>query len=85
MKVLRNILTIFLMFVFYIYFISIDVLPNQVTLLEGEKYSIRTCLGVKVLATSEASTSSEQKLNVEISLFGKIKLKDISVIKDSEH
>ena len=79
MKVLRNILIIFFMFVFYIYFISIDILPDNVTLLAGEKYSIRTCLGVEVLATSETVTSSEEKLNVEISLFGKIKLKDISV------
>ena len=79
MKVLRNILIIFLMFIFYAYFISIDVLPNQLTLLEGEKYLVRTCYGTKILATSETVTSSEQKLNVEISLFGKIKLKTIAV------
>lgn len=79
MKVLRNILTIFFMFIFYIYFISIDVLPNEVTLLTGEKYSIRTCFGTEILTTSEVSTGSEEKFNVEISLFGKIKLKEISV------
>ena len=67
------------MFIFYAYFISIDVLPNQLTLLEGEKYLVRTCFGTKILATSETVTSSEQKLNVEISLFGKIKLKTIAV------
>lgn len=79
MKVLKNILTIFFMFIFYIYFISIDVLPDQVTLLEGEKYSIKTCFGTEVLATSATSTSSEKRLNVEINLLGKVKLKTISV------
>ena len=79
MKVLRNILIIFFIFVFYIYFISIDVLPTQVTLLAGEKYSIKTCFGTEILTTSEVSTGSEASFNVEISLFGKIKLKEISV------
>ena len=79
MKVLKNILIIFFMFIFYIYFISIDVIPKSITLLSGEKYAIKTCFGIEVLATSEASTSSEEKLNVDISLFGKIKLKEISV------
>jgi len=67
------------MFVFYAYFISIDILPNNMTLLSGERYLVKTCFGIKVLATSETVTSSETNLNVEISLFGKIKLKEISV------
>ena len=79
MKVLRNILIIFFMFVFYAYFISIDILPSNMTLLSGERYLVKTCFGIKVLATSETVTSSETNLNVEISLFGKIKLKEISV------
>lgn len=79
MKVLRNILIIFFMFVFYAYFISIDILPSNMTLLSGERYLVKTCFGIKVLATSETVTSSETNLNVEISLFGKIKLKEISI------
>ena len=60
-------------------------MPNQVTLLQGEKYSIRTCFGTEILTTSEVSTGSEANFNVEISLFGKIKLKEISVkyVKDN--
>ena len=67
MKVLRNILIIFFMFVFYAYFISIDILPSNMTLLSGERYLVKTCFGIKVLATSETVTSSETNLNVEIS------------------
>ena len=79
MKVLRNILIIFLMLIIYAYFISIEFLPNEITLLSGEKYSIKTLYGIDTIATSKTGSSSSEKIDVDIQLFGKINLKTISV------
>ncbi|MGN1299406.1 MAG: SpoIVB peptidase [Candidatus Scatovivens sp.] len=79
MKVLRNILIIFLMLIIYAYFISIEFLPDEVTLLSGERYYIKTLYGTKVTSTSKTSTTSSEKIDVNVSLFGKLDLKTISV------
>ena len=79
MKVLKNFLIIFLMLIIYAYFISIEFLPNEITLLSGEKYSIKTLYGVDTIATSKTGASSSEKIDVDIQLFGKINLKTISV------
>ena len=79
MKVLRNILIIFLMLIIYAYFISIEFLPEEITLLSGEKYSIKTLYGIDTIATSKTGASSSEKIDVDIQLFGKINLKTISV------
>lgn len=79
MKVLRNILIIFFMLIIYAYFVSIEFLPEEVTLLSGEKYSIKTLYGTEIIATSKTSKSSSEKIDVDVNLFGKINVKTISV------
>lgn len=49
------------------------------TLLSGEKYSIKTLYGTEIIATSKTSKSSSEKIDVDVNLFGKINVKTISV------
>lgn len=79
MKVLKNILIIFLMLIIYAYFVSIEFLPEEVTLLSGEKYSVKKLYGTEITATSKTGASSSEKIDVEVSLFGKLNVKKISV------
>ena len=79
MKGLRNILIIFLMLIIYAYFVSIAFLPDEVTLLSEEKYSVKTLYGTKITATSKTGASSLEKIDVDVSLFGKFDVKTISV------
>ena len=79
MKVLRNILIIFLMLIIYAYFVSIEFLPEEVTLLSGEKYSVKKLYGTEITATSKTGASSSEKIDVDVNLFGKLNVKTISV------
>lgn len=81
MKKIKFILTFFLLLILYIYVVFINQLPNNIILLEGEKYEIKEIPGVQVLEVIETSNENINSTKLEIKLFNKIPVKDISVTK----
>ncbi len=79
MKNLRNILIIFFMIIIYIYVANICLLPQKITLLGDEKYSLKTMYGIKLLATSKTLNNNSNKIDIDVNLFGKVNLKTVSV------
>ena len=78
MKSLRNILIIFLLLLIYSYFISINLIPKQLTLMSGESFKIKTLFGTNVIQTLNTSSDSSSKIDVDI-MIGKLKVKNVSV------
>ncbi len=81
MKKIKFILTFFLLLILYIYVVFINQLPNNIILLDGEKYEIKEIPGVQVLEVIETSNENINSTKLEIKLFNKIPVKDISVTK----
>ena len=81
MKKIKFILTFFLLLIFYIYITFITFFPNNIVLIDGESLKYRKPLGIEILEVSEASSKNINSSKLEITLFGKIKLKDTSVTK----
>ena len=67
------------MLIIYAYIVSIEFLPNEVTLISGEKYSVKKLYGTEMIATSKTVSSSSEKIDVDVKLFGKLNVKTISV------
>ena len=67
MKRFKNILTIILLFIIYMYVANITQIPKDIILLKWEKVGITT------------SSMNMDTVNIELSLFGKIPVKDINV------
>ena len=81
MKVLRNILIIFLMLIIYAYFVSIEFLPDEVTLLSGEKYSVKKLYGTEITATSKTGASfSEISVKINLRIIYGLHLKIIILV-----
>ena len=81
MKKIKFILTFFLLLIFYIYITFITFFTNNIVLIDGESLKYRKPLGIEILEVSEASSKNINSSKLEITLFGKIKLKDTSVTK----
>jgi len=79
MKRIKNILTIFILLIIYVYITNITLIPDKIILLQGEKYQIKKCYGIKTIETVSVSNSKEKGINVELSLFGKVFLKNVQV------
>ena len=86
MKKKIRILTIFLLFIIYVYTNYITLLPDVIYSMNNEEYKIRNLPGIEKIITTETSTDNSKITNIEIKLFGKIDLKDISIvnIEDAE-
>lgn len=82
-KILRMLLLVFFLFVAYVYILSIDTIPNKMTLFEGENMNFKTIFGIQLKPkeepTIETASSSGYKQNYEVSLFDNIKLKNVDV------
>lgn len=82
-KILRILLLVFFLFVAYVYILSIDTIPNKMTLFEGENMNFKTIFGIQLKPKEEpaieTSSSSGYKQNYEVSLFDNIKLKNVDV------
>ncbi len=82
-KILRIILLVFFLFVAYVYILSIDTIPNKMTLFEGENMNFKTIFGIQLKPKEEPAietlSSSGYKQNYEVSLFDSIKLKNVDV------
>lgn len=79
MRKLLDYLAISFLFISYIYLVCISNIPNEVILLSGEKLNIKTIWGIKTVETSNVSSESINKSNIEVTLFGISKVKDIDV------
>lgn len=82
-KILRMLLLVFFLFVAYVYILSIDTIPNKMTLFEGENMNFKTIFGIQLKPKEEpaieTASSSGYKQNYEVSLFDNIKLKNVDV------
>ncbi len=79
MKKINFILTIFVLFFLYIYVSFITLIPKNIILLEGEKLNLKNLYGIKITEITKTSTNNLNVSNAEISLFGKIPLKNINI------
>lgn len=79
MKKLNFILTIFILFLLYVYISCIFSIPKEIILLNGENLNLKTLYGMKITETAKTSNNNLNVSNAEISLFGKIPLKSINI------
>lgn len=79
MKKINFILTIFVLLFLYIYVSFITLIPKNIILLEGEKLNLKNLYGIKITEITKTSTNNLNVSNAEISLFGKIPLKNINI------
>ncbi len=90
-KVIWKILLIFLLLIIYMYIVSIQSIPENIVIFEGEAIKLKTVFGLKANLTEKNNVietlSSNQtniidnsgKKKIQLSLFENIFLKDISV------
>lgn len=91
-KALAKFIIIIVLMIIYIYAVAIDNLPNNLVIFEGESVSVNSLLGFKIYSTNDdesvetvANNQNEKTLNkignekLEISLFGNIYVKEVSV------
>lgn len=81
MKKIKFILTFFLLLIIYIYVSFITLLPNNVVLLEGERFECKKLFGIKIIEVTETSNKDVNSSKLEFKLFGKVNLKEISITK----
>lgn len=79
MKKIKFILTVFLLFLIYVYVCYISLIPENIVILEGEKYNFKTLYGIEVLEITETSNGNCYTSKIELNLFGKIPLKTVKV------
>lgn len=72
-------LAIFFLFVIYIYVVNISFLPSEITILKGEELNLKTIYGINLSSVATVSNEVVNKTQIEVDLFGKIKVKDINV------
>lgn len=89
-KIIIKLLLVFFLMVMYAYTISIENIPDNLVIFEGENIAMRTLLGVNikldsktmetVSSTNNNTISPKQgKATLEVSLFNNISLKDVNV------
>jgi len=79
MEKVKDMIIIFLLLILYIYVTNITLIPSQIIVLSNEKYKIKKFYGIETLETVSTSSNGKKEINVEISLFGKLHLKDVQV------
>lgn len=84
MKKFKFILTIFLLFIIYLYVSCISSIPNNIFLLNDEELQIKIIPGIELIETAQTSNDNSNITNVELKLFGNISLKNINITKLDE-
>ena len=79
MKKIKFILIIFLLFILYIYVSYISLIPENIFLCNGESLKLKKLWGIETIETTETSNNNSNVTNLEISLLGKIALKNIVI------
>lgn len=89
-KTITKLLLVFFLMVIYSYTLSIENIPNNLVIFEGENIAMKTLLGISVKVNSEtmetASSSNSNtvsqksgKATMQVSLFDNISLKNVNV------
>lgn len=92
MKLYKKILIIFFLVVIFIYICNITLLPNNLILIQGEMLNLKTAYGITLGEDADSEgilqassninknkVSNIGKLDVKLNLFGKFKVKDMTV------
>ncbi len=79
MKNLKHVITIIFLFLIYIYVANITLIPSNIILLQGEEFKFKKSFGVETIETAITSNSNYNISNVEVKLFGKLPVKNVSV------
>lgn len=92
MKLYKKILIIFFLVVIFIYTCNITLLPNNLILIQGEMLNLKTAYGITLGKDADSEgilqassninknkVSNIGKLDVKLNLFGKFKVKDMTV------
>ena len=79
MKKIKFMITIIFLLSLYVYVANITLIPSSVVLLKGEELNFKTAPGIEKIETAKTSTDNYNVSNIEINLFGKLPLKNISV------
>ena len=79
MKKIKFILNLFLLLLIYIYVSYISLLPENIFLINGQKYDIKRLLGIELVEIQETSQENLESTNVEVKLLGKINIKNIKI------
>lgn len=81
MKKFKFILTVFLLFIIYVYVSYVSLLPDNVILMNNENLNFKKLPGIGISETTMTSNDNSNNINVELKLFGKLTLKNIHVNK----
>ena len=84
MKRLKFILTIFLLFIMYVYISYICLMPNNIFLLNEEGLDVKKLPFIQFIETTTTSNNNYNTSNIEVKLLGKIPIKNIKVVKLEE-
>lgn len=79
MKNLKYVIIIIFLLILYIYIANITLIPGSIVLLQGEEFKIKKTFGVETIETAITSNSNYNISNVEVSLFGKLPVKNVAV------
>jgi len=79
MKNLKHVIIIIFLLIIYIYVANITLIPGSIVLLQGEEFKIKKAFGVETIETAITSNSNYNISNVEVSLFGKLPVKNVAV------
>ena len=88
MKYLKKFVLLFVLFFMYSYIVSIDNIPLNIKIFQGEKIDIPTLWGIRIEKQDDETVETASNLNsstfnkvgeekLQVSLFDKIKLKTI--------
>lgn len=81
MKNFKFILTVFLLFIIYLYVLFFTLIPNKIFLINDEEFRIRNMFGIDVIETTMTSNDNSNTTNLEFKLFGKVCVKNVEVTK----
>lgn len=84
-KVKKYICIIFLL-ILYMYVVNITMIPKEIVILKGEKINLKKMYGLEILETASTSNNNKNIINMQISLFGKIPLRNVNlnIIENAE-
>ena len=89
-KTITKLLLVFFLMVIYAYTLTIENIPNQLVIFEGENINVKTLLGMQIKMDTEAMETASNynentvspksgKATLQVSLFDQISLKDVNV------
>lgn len=79
MKKLKLLITIVFLLIIYVYVANISLIPDNIVLLKGEEFKIKKAFGVNTIETTKTSNNNYNISNIEVNLFGKIPVKNITI------